>query len=141
MNSDVTPPDVTPSEVPPFEVYPSEVSPADVHPIGGQVAEVPPIEVRCPQCTVPADPQGLRCPSCREDLGVLFRLRYAARIDYNRALDALAAGDRAFALGLLHRAVAAEPGLEPARDLLEWVSASGSVRPVPGEREGDTPSE
>ncbi|MFJ4591776.1 hypothetical protein [Kitasatospora sp. NPDC088861] len=136
MNSDVTP-----SEVPPSEVYRSELSPADVHPIGGRAADVPPIEVLCPQCAVPADPQGLRCPSCREDLGVLFRLRYAARIDYNRALAVLAAGDGAFALGLLHRAVAAEPGLEPARDLLEWVSASGSAGPESGEREDDTPSE
>ncbi|MFJ2866689.1 hypothetical protein [Kitasatospora sp. NPDC087314] len=114
---------------------------SDVTPIGGPAADVPPIKVLCPQCAVPADPQGLRCPSCREDLAALVRLRYAARIDYNRALDALAAGDGAFALGLLHRAVAAEPGLEPARDLLESLSVSGSCGAAVGEREGDTPSE
>ncbi|MBD0693869.1 hypothetical protein [Streptomyces sp. CBMA123] len=102
-------------------------------------------EVICPLCKVPADWQSLGCPSCREDLSVLFRLRYAARIDYNRALDALAAGDGPLALGLLHRAVAAEPGLEPARELLESLSVAGSPgperSPAPGESEGDTPSE
>ena len=44
------------------------------------------VEVLCPLCRVPADRESLGCPSCREDLGVLFRLRYSARIDYNRAL-------------------------------------------------------
>ncbi|MET8628874.1 hypothetical protein ABZW30_34930 [Kitasatospora sp. NPDC004669] len=98
-------------------------------------------EVLCPLCRVPADRQSLGCPSCREDLSVLFRLRYAGRIDYNRALDALAAGDEALALGLLHRAVAAEPGLEPARELLESLSVAGSAGAVPSGQEGDTPSE
>ncbi|MEV7025409.1 hypothetical protein, partial [Kitasatospora sp. NPDC093558] len=54
---------------------------------------VPPIEVPCPQCVVPADPESLRCPSCREDLVALVRLRYAGRIDYNDALDAVREGD------------------------------------------------
>ncbi|MFD5468150.1 hypothetical protein ACFWIQ_35875 [Kitasatospora sp. NPDC127059] len=102
-------------------------------------------EVQCPLCKVPADRQSLGCPSCREDLSVLFRLRYAARIDYNRALDALAAGDGPLALGLLHRAVAAEPGLEPARELLESLSVAGVAGAgpgtAPGAGEGDTPSE
>ncbi|MFF2143759.1 hypothetical protein [Kitasatospora sp. NPDC058190] len=99
------------------------------------------LEVQCPLCRVPADPQTLGCPSCREDLSVLFRLRYAGRIDYNRALDALAAGDGALALGLLHRAVAAEPGLEVARELLQSLSVAGPAGPAPGAREGDTPSD
>ncbi|MFJ8477955.1 hypothetical protein [Kitasatospora sp. NPDC094011] len=102
-------------------------------------------EIRCPLCKVPADRQSLGCPSCREDLGVLFRLRYAARIDYNRALEALAAGDGALALGLLHRAVEAEPGLEPARELLESLSVAGPAGAWAGGREsgreGDTPPE
>ncbi|MEV7184961.1 hypothetical protein [Kitasatospora sp. NPDC093102] len=96
-------------------------------------------EVLCPLCRVPADPQALRCASCREDLSVLFRLRYAGRIDYNRALDALAAGDRALALGLLHRAVAAEPGLHQARELLESLGVAAPVAAAPAGREGDTP--
>ncbi|MBO1416566.1 hypothetical protein [Streptomyces sp. FH025] len=91
---------------------------------------VTPLEVLCPLCRVPADPRTLGCPSCREDLGVLFRLRYAGRIDYNRALDALAAGDGALALGLLHRAVEAEPGLEQARELLESLSVAGRGGPA-----------
>ncbi|MFD9692149.1 hypothetical protein ACFWXO_41015 [Kitasatospora sp. NPDC059088] len=105
-------------------------------------------EVRCPLCKVPADRRSLGCPSCREDLGVLFRLRYAGRIDYNRALTALGAGEEALALGLLHRALEAEPGLEPARELLGSLSVSGfgGSGAEPGEglregrREGDTPS-
>ncbi|MFJ7911795.1 hypothetical protein [Kitasatospora sp. NPDC096204] len=101
------------------------------------------LDVPCPLCRVPADRQTLRCPSCREDLSVLFRLRYAGRIDYNRALDALAAGEEALALGLLYRAVAAEPGLRPARELLESLSVAGpgGAAPAgPGERwEGGTP--
>ncbi|MFJ6379414.1 hypothetical protein ACIQI7_05305 [Kitasatospora sp. NPDC092039] len=108
---------------------------------GSQAPEAP--EVPCPLCRVPADPGTLRCPSCREDLSVLFRLRYAGRIDYNRALQALTAGDGALALGLLHRAVAAEPGLRPARELLESLSVAGPAAPAPGGREdgreGDTP--
>ncbi|MET8541957.1 hypothetical protein ABZW03_15055 [Kitasatospora sp. NPDC004799] len=100
-------------------------------------------EVPCPLCRVPGDPSTLRCPSCREDLSVLFRLRYAGRIDYNRALEALAAGDGALALGLLHRAVAAEPGLRPARELLESLSVAGPAAAAPtgrdGGREADTP--
>ncbi|MGW2377533.1 hypothetical protein [Kitasatospora sp. NPDC001683] len=102
---------------------------------------VAPLDVLCPLCKVPADRQSLGCPSCREDLSALFRLRYAARIDYNRALEALAAGDIAFALGLLHRAVVAEPGLEPARELLESLSVSGFAGPAASGWEGDTPSE
>ncbi|MGW3043854.1 hypothetical protein ACWC9T_28270 [Kitasatospora sp. NPDC001159] len=98
-------------------------------------------EVLCPLCRVPADRQSLGCPSCREDLSVLFRLRYAGRIDYNRALEALAAGDEELALGLLHRALEAEPGLEPARELLESLSVAGFPGAVPPEQEGDTPSE
>ncbi|MFI2608876.1 hypothetical protein [Kitasatospora sp. NPDC018619] len=96
-------------------------------------------EVPCPLCRVPADPGTLRCPSCREDLSVLFRLRYAGRIDYNRALAALAAGDGPYALGLLHRAVAAEPGLRPARELLESLSVGGSGGPAAVGREADAP--
>ncbi|MFD8706622.1 hypothetical protein ACFV1W_29135 [Kitasatospora sp. NPDC059648] len=103
------------------------------------------VEVLCPLCRVPADRESLGCPSCREDLSVLFRLRYSARIDYNRALEALAAGDGALALGLLHRAVAAEPELEPARELLESLSVSGSAGSasgsVPMASKRDTPSE
>lgn len=97
-------------------------------------------DVRCPLCKVPADRQSLACPSCREDLSVLFRLRYAGRIDYNRALAALEAGDGAFALGLLRRALEAEPGLEPARELLGSLSVAGPDAPAPGAGEGDTPS-
>ncbi|WP_030273881.1 hypothetical protein [Streptomyces sp. NRRL B-24484] len=84
---------------------------------------VPPIEVPCPQCAVPADPESLRCPSCREDLAALVRLRYAGRIDYNEALAHVGAGEDAAALVLLRRAVAQEPGLRPAQDLLAEVSA------------------
>ncbi|MFJ6623349.1 hypothetical protein ACIQOW_38010 [Kitasatospora sp. NPDC091335] len=98
-------------------------------------------EVSCPLCRVPAAPESLRCPSCREDLSVLFRLRYAGRIDYNRALDALAAGDGALALGLLHRAVAAEPGLSPARELLESLSVAAPSAAASVGREGDTPQD
>ncbi|MEV7596370.1 hypothetical protein AB0O91_03165 [Kitasatospora sp. NPDC089797] len=104
---------------------------------------VTPLDVLCPLCKVPADRQSLGCPSCREDLGVLFRLRYAARIDYNRALEALAAGDGPLALGLLHRALETEPGLDPARELLESLSVAGVGGPagssVDRGREGDTP--
>ncbi|GAA3001665.1 hypothetical protein [Kitasatospora sp. NPDC006786] len=96
-------------------------------------------EVPCPLCRVPADPQTLRCPSCREDLSVLFRLRYAGRIDYNRALDALAAGNESLALGLLHRAVAAEPGLYPARELLESLNVAAPAVAARVGREADTP--
>ncbi|MGW7585349.1 hypothetical protein ACWGKU_29970 [Kitasatospora sp. NPDC054768] len=96
-------------------------------------------EVPCPLCRVPADPQTLRCPSCREDLSVLFRLRYAGRIDYNRALDALAAGNESLALGLLHRAVAAEPGLYPARELLESLNVAAPAVAARRGREADTP--
>ncbi|MFD5435622.1 hypothetical protein ACFWJ4_26195 [Kitasatospora sp. NPDC127067] len=96
-------------------------------------------EVPCPLCRVPADPQTLRCPSCREDLSVLFRLRYAGRIDYNRALDALAAGNGPLALGLLHRAVAAEPGLHPARELLESLNVAAPAVAARVGREADTP--
>ncbi|MGA5823124.1 hypothetical protein ACPC54_35335 [Kitasatospora sp. NPDC094028] len=81
-------------------------------------APVEPIEVGCPQCRVAADPQSLRCPSCREDLTALARLRYAGRMDYNAALAALRAGDAAQARVLLRRALAAEPGLGPAESLL-----------------------
>lgn len=84
---------------------------------------VPPIEVDCPQCRVPADPVGLRCPSCQEDLAALVRLRYAGRIDFNAALAQARAGDEATALVLLRRAVAAEPDLRPAWELLAYVSA------------------
>ncbi|MEE1782067.1 hypothetical protein PUR71_03840 [Streptomyces sp. SP17BM10] len=84
---------------------------------------VPPIEVPCPQCAVPADPQSLRCPSCREDLVALVRLRYAGRIDYNEALDAVREGDDPTARVLLRRALRAEPGLHPARELLDAVEA------------------
>ncbi|MFE7589857.1 hypothetical protein ACFU6K_10665 [Kitasatospora sp. NPDC057512] len=113
--------------------------PALPGPAAGAVAapEAPPVP--CPLCTVPADPVTLRCPSCREDLSVLFRLRYAGRIDYNRALEALAAGEGLLALGLLHRALAAEPGLRPARELLESLSVAGSEAAAPVGREGDTP--
>ncbi|MFD4660484.1 hypothetical protein ACFWP2_33240 [Kitasatospora sp. NPDC058444] len=96
-------------------------------------------EVLCPLCKVPAQAQALRCPSCREDLSVLFRLRYAGRIDYNGALDALAAGNGALALGLLHRAVAAEPGLHPALELLESLSVAAPAGAVRGGRGADTP--
>ncbi|MGW3074103.1 MULTISPECIES: hypothetical protein [unclassified Kitasatospora] len=101
------------------------------------------LDVPCPLCRVPADRETLRCPSCREDLSVLFRLRYAGRIDYNRALAALAAGKEGLALGLLHRAVAAEPGLRPARDLLGSLSVASPEGAAPtgrGEgREADAP--
>lgn len=100
---------------------------------------VPAPDVPCPLCRVPADPRSLRCPSCREDLSVLFRLRYAGRIDYNRALDALATGEEALALGLLHRAVAAEPGLRPARELLESLSVAGPGGAAAAGREADAP--
>ncbi|MFF2614014.1 hypothetical protein [Kitasatospora sp. NPDC058046] len=106
---------------------------------GGAVAALEAPPVPCPLCRVPADPVTLRCPSCREDLSVLFRLRYAGRIDYNRALEALAAGEGPLALGLLHRAVAAEPGLRPARDLLESLGGAGPEAGEPVGREGDTP--
>ncbi|MQS11282.1 hypothetical protein F7Q99_03005 [Streptomyces kaniharaensis] len=86
-------------------------------------AAVPPIEVPCPQCAVPVEPESLRCPSCREDLAALVRLRYAGRIDYNEALAAVRAGDDPSALVLLRRALAAEPGLLPARELLAAVEA------------------
>ncbi|GJF27409.1 hypothetical protein KNE206_01090 [Kitasatospora sp. NE20-6] len=90
---------------------------------------VPPIEVPCPQCAVPADPESLRCPSCREDLAALVRLRYAGRIEYNEALARVLAGDDASALVLLRRAVAAEPDLGPALELLAVVSGRvGAVR-------------
>ncbi|MER8187376.1 hypothetical protein [Kitasatospora sp. NPDC094015] len=84
---------------------------------------VPPIEVPCPQCGVPADRDSLRCPSCREDLAALVRLRYAGRIDYNEALALARAGDDPGALVLLRRALAAEPDLLPARELLARVAA------------------
>lgn len=107
---------------------------------GAQSLEAPPAaEVLCPLCKVPAQAQTLRCPSCREDLSVLFRLRYAGRIDYNGALDALAAGNGALALGLLHRAVAAEPGLHPALELLESLSVAAREVAPHGGREADTP--
>ncbi|MEU9040990.1 MULTISPECIES: hypothetical protein [unclassified Kitasatospora] len=99
------------------------------------------LEVPCPLCKVAADPQSLCCPSCREDLSALFRLRYAGRIDYNRALEALAAGDEATARFRLRGALEAEPGLHPARELLESLSVPGSARPAPAGRDGDTPSE
>ncbi|MEV4616168.1 hypothetical protein AB0K43_26770 [Kitasatospora sp. NPDC049258] len=85
--------------------------------------EVPPIEVPCPQCAVPADRDSLRCPSCREDLAALVRLRYAGRIDYNEALALARAGDDPSALVLLRRALAAEPDLHPAQRLLARISA------------------
>ncbi|GAB2697403.1 hypothetical protein [Kitasatospora kifunensis] len=84
---------------------------------------VPPIEVPCPQCTVPADQQSLRCPSCHEDLAALVRLRYAARIDYNEALTHLRCGDTPSALVLLRRALTTEPDLRPALDLLATLTA------------------
>ncbi|MEW1909084.1 hypothetical protein AB0442_11555 [Kitasatospora sp. NPDC085895] len=84
---------------------------------------VAPIEVPCPQCAVPADAESLRCPSCREDLAALVRLRYAGRIDYNEALEHVRAGEDAAARVLLQRAVAQEPGLRPALDLLAEVTA------------------
>ncbi|MFJ1702566.1 hypothetical protein [Kitasatospora sp. NPDC088346] len=87
------------------------------------MSQVAPIEVPCPQCAVPADQESLRCPSCREDLAALVRLRYAGRIDYNEALALARAGDGASALVLLRRAVAAEPELRPARALLAELSA------------------
>ncbi|MGW1177990.1 hypothetical protein ACWD4P_30230 [Kitasatospora sp. NPDC002543] len=110
---------------------------------GSVVGAVSAPEVTCPLCRVPADRETLRCPACREDLSVLFRLRYAGRIDYNRALDALAAGRGPLALGLLHRAVVTEPGLSPARELLESLSVAGpgpAAPAGPGEgREADAP--
>ncbi|MER7752815.1 hypothetical protein [Kitasatospora sp. NPDC097643] len=90
---------------------------------GAPSVDVPPIEVPCPQCGVPADPEGLRCPSCREDLAALVRLRYAGRIEYNAAVAAVGAGDDPSARVLLRRALAAEPGLAPARELLAAVEA------------------
>ncbi|MFJ8622984.1 hypothetical protein ACIRD3_09055 [Kitasatospora sp. NPDC093550] len=105
------------------------------------MSTLPEPEVLCPLCKVAADPRSLCCPSCREDLSVLYRLRYAGRIDYNRALDALEEGDAAGAVSLLRGALAAEPGLDPARDLLESLSVVGSAGPAPAGREGDTPSE
>ncbi|MER7767503.1 hypothetical protein [Kitasatospora sp. NPDC096140] len=98
-------------------------------------------EVLCPLCKVAADPRSLCCPSCREDLSALFRLRYAGRIDYNRALEALAAGDEATARFRLRGALEAEPGLHPARELLESLSVAGPAGLVRVGREGDTPSE
>ncbi|RKT19065.1 hypothetical protein BX285_3510 [Streptomyces sp. 1114.5] len=98
-------------------------------------------EVSCPLCRVAADRQSLCCPSCREDLSVLFRLRYAARIDYNRALDALEAGDAAAARCRLRGALEAEPGLNQARELLESLSVAGSGGVAAAGRESDTPSE
>ncbi|GHF53896.1 hypothetical protein GCM10018790_34710 [Kitasatospora xanthocidica] len=102
---------------------------------------VPDLQVLCPLCKVAADPASLCCPSCREDLSVLFRLRYAGRIDFNRALEALRNGDAAAAAALLRAALAAEPELEPARELLESLSVAGPGGPDPVGREGDTPSE
>ncbi|MEV7770699.1 hypothetical protein [Kitasatospora sp. NPDC086791] len=99
------------------------------------------LDVRCPLCKVAADRQSLCCPSCREDLSALFRLRYAGRIDYNRALDALRAGDAAAAVVLLRGALAAEPDLGPAHELLESLSVAGAAGPASVGREGDTPSE
>ncbi|MFD8756725.1 hypothetical protein ACFV0O_37980 [Kitasatospora sp. NPDC059577] len=99
------------------------------------------LDVSCPLCRVAADRQSLCCPSCREDLSALFRLRYAGRIDYNRALDALRAGDPAAAVVLLRAALAAEPDLGPARELLESLSVAGSAGPAAVDREGDTPSD
>ncbi|WP_329584794.1 hypothetical protein OG500_30890 [Kitasatospora sp. NBC_01250] len=80
--------------------------------------DLPPIEVPCPQCAVPADQESLRCPSCREDLAVLVRLRYAGRIDYNEALAQLRGGDAPAAQVLLRRALTTEPDLRPALTLL-----------------------
>ncbi|WP_327675593.1 hypothetical protein [Kitasatospora sp. NBC_00458] len=93
---------------------------------------VPPIDVPCPQCALPADPETLRCPSCREDLAALVRLRYAGRIDYNEALELARVGDDSSAVLLLRRALTVEPGLEPARELLAALSArvSAARRPV-----------
>lgn len=104
------------------------------------MSAVPPIEVPCPQCAVPADPESLRCPSCREDLAALVRLRYAGRIDYNEALASARSGDDAAALVLLRRALAAEPGLVPARELLAEVTAraGGPVR-LPAQSSGERP--
>ncbi|GAB7185860.1 hypothetical protein ATKI12_5691 [Kitasatospora sp. Ki12] len=102
---------------------------------------VPDLQVLCPLCKVAADPASLCCPSCREDLSVLFRLRYAGRIDFNRALEALRNGDAAAAAALLRAALAAEPELDPARELLESLSVAGPGGPDPARREGDTPSE
>ncbi|MFE6052934.1 hypothetical protein ACFQ6N_19430 [Kitasatospora sp. NPDC056446] len=98
-------------------------------------------EVLCPLCRVAADPRSLCCPSCREDLSVLFRLRYAGRIDYNRALEALHTGDTATALFRLRSALAAEPGLDPAGELLESLSVAGPGGPGSAGRERDTPSD
>ncbi|MFJ2189095.1 hypothetical protein ACIOJE_14250 [Kitasatospora sp. NPDC087861] len=121
MSSDVT--EVSSDEVSSPEVPSPEVPSSGGPATGVPLLDVPPIEVLCPQCAVPADPQGLRCPSCREDLAALVRLRHAGRIDYNEALAAARAGDDASALVLLRRALAAEPGLRPARELLDAVAA------------------
>ncbi|MFG2905533.1 hypothetical protein ACGF13_10800 [Kitasatospora sp. NPDC048286] len=119
------------------------MSAADAPEAPGALGALDALDVPCPLCRVPADRQTLRCPSCREDLSVLFRLRYAGRIDYNRALAALAAGEEALALGLLHRAVAADPGLRPARELLGSLSVAGRGGAAPAGREagpeGGTP--
>ncbi|KJS53509.1 hypothetical protein VM98_24795 [Streptomyces rubellomurinus subsp. indigoferus] len=96
-------------------------------------------DVLCPLCKVPADGRSLRCPSCREDLTALARLRYAGRMDYNAALAALRAGEVAEARVLLRRALAAEPGLAPARSLLETLGAVGAAVAGSAGREGDTP--
>ncbi|MED7948127.1 hypothetical protein [Streptomyces sp. BE303] len=100
------------------DAWPGEGPPGD-----GPADTVAPIEVPCPQCAVPADPETLRCPSCREDLAALVRLRYAGRIDYNEALELARSGDGPSALVLLRRALAVEPDLHPARELFTAVSA------------------
>lgn len=81
-------------------------------------ADPEPLVVQCPQCAVPADPESLCCPSCHEDLVALVRLRYAGRIAFNEALGLLRAGRREAAVVALERAVAAEPGLGAAKELL-----------------------
>ncbi|MFF7635495.1 tetratricopeptide repeat protein [Kitasatospora sp. NPDC008050] len=97
-------------------------------------SHVPPIEVPCPQCAVPAEQESLRCPSCREDLAALVRLRYTGRIDYNEALTHLRSGDTPAALALLRRALTTEPDLRPALTLLADLTArakgASSAEPV-----------
>jgi hypothetical protein len=112
--------DVTAVEV---EVETGTESGTEAGVAAGVVSAAPePLVVQCPQCAVPADAQSLCCPSCHEDLVALVRLRYAGRIAFNEALGLLRAGRREAAVVALERAVAVEPGLGAAKELLARLS-------------------
>jgi putative transposase len=63
------------------------------------------LTVTCPVCHVPAGPPATRCPDCGEELAALVRLRAQPALHYNRALEAVAAGDLALATALAQVAV------------------------------------